>query len=207
MKVLLLNGSPHMKGCTFTALSEAAKTLEAQGIETEIFQMGSRAMQDCIACGHCFKAGKCVFDDDGVNVFAEKARTADGFIFGSPVHYAHPSGRVQSFLTRLFFSNGALFAHKPGAVVVSARRAGTTASLDVLAKYLHISEMVQVGSTYWNMVHGNTPEEVRQDLEGLQTMRRLGSNMAWILKCIEAGRKNGIDAPAPEEKVYTNFIR
>ncbi len=206
MKVLLLNGSPRANGCTFTALSEVARILNEEGIQTEILQAGNKPLQDCIACRRCKDTGRCVFDDV-VNEWIAKAEDADGFVFGTPVYYAHPSGRVLSLLDRLFYAGGRAFQHKPGAVVASARRAGTTASLDVMQKYLGISQMPVVSSTYWCMVHGNSPDEVRQDLEGLQTMRNLGRNMAWLIKCIAAGREKGIEAPAAEYNVMTNFIR
>lgn len=206
-KVLLLNGSCNENGCTFTALSEVAEALNREGIETEIFQLGKEAQRDCIGCGACAKLGHCVFDDDKVNTFVEKAKEADGFVFGTPVYYAHPSGRVLSFLDRAFYSGKAAFAFKPGAAVASARRAGTTASLDVLNKYFTISNMPVVSSSYWNMVHGNKPEEVKQDLEGLQVMRGIGQNMAWLLRCIEAGKLAGVERPQGEQKVKTNFIR
>ncbi|MDE7164276.1 MAG: flavodoxin family protein [Clostridiales bacterium] len=207
MKVLLFNGSPRANGCTFTALGEVAATLNAEGIETEIIQLGNKPVRDCIGCGGCAGKGKCVFSDDGVNEWIEKAATADGFVFGSPVYYAHPDGRILCVMDRLFYAGGSNFRHKPGAVVVSARRAGTTASLDALTKHLTIAQMPVVSSTYWNMVHGKTPDEVKQDLEGLQTMRNLGLNMAWLLKCIKAGENAGIGKPQTEKKVMTNFIR
>ncbi|MCI6888533.1 MAG: flavodoxin family protein [Lachnospiraceae bacterium] len=206
-KVLLLNGSCNEHGCTFTALSEVAGALEKEGVETEIFQLGKAAIRDCIGCGACGKLGRCTFGDDCVNEFVAKAKEADGFVFGTPVYYAHPSGRVLSFLDRVFFSGGAAFAFKPGAAVASARRAGTTASLDVLNKYFTICRMPVVSSNYWNMVHGNRPEEVLQDQEGLQIMRGIGQNMAWMIKCIEAGKAAGIGYPETEPKVKTNFIR
>lgn len=206
-KVLLLNGSCKEQGCTYTALKEVALALEKEGIETEIFQLGKEPIRDCIGCGGCGRQGRCVFDDDKVNQFVEKAKTADGFVFGTPVYYAHPSGRILSFLDRAFYSGGSAFAFKPGASVASARRAGTTASVDVLNKYFTINQMPVVSSSYWNMVHGNTPEEVRQDLEGLQVMRGIGQNMAWMIRCIQAGKAAGIDHPEPEAKVRTNFIR
>lgn len=206
-KILLVNGSCNENGCTYTALSEVASVLEQEGLETEIFQLGKKAIRDCIGCGGCRKQGRCVFDDDPVNAFAALAGEADGFVFGTPVYYAHPSGRILSFLDRVFYSAGSAFAHKPGAAVASARRAGTTASIDVLNKYFTIAQMPVISSNYWNMVHGNTPEEVRQDLEGLQIMRGIGKNMAWLVKCIEAGRAAGIDCPQTEGKVRTNFIR
>ena len=207
MKVLMVNGSPHEKGCTMTALNEVARVLENEGIETEIIQLGKGPVRDCIACGGCGGKGRCVFNDDAVNEILEKAETADGFIFGSPVYYAHPSGRILSLLDRVFYAGSSAFHHKPGAVVVSARRGGTTASFDALNKYFGISQMPVVGSTYWNMVHGNTPEEVMQDEEGLQVMRNLGRNMAWLLKCIELGREGGVFAPEAEHAHRTNFIR
>lgn len=207
MKVLLFNGSPKANGCTFTALSEMASVLNAEGIETEIIQTGNKAFRDCIACGGCAGAGHCVFNDDEVNTWIDKAAEADGFVFGSPVYYAHPSGRILSLMDRMFYSGGRNFAQKPGAVVVSARRAGTTASLEAISRHLTINQMPVVSSTYWNMVHGNTPDEVRQDEEGLRTMRNLARNMAWLIKCIEAGKTNGIVAPTAEHGNPTNFIR
>ncbi|MDE5891753.1 MAG: flavodoxin family protein [Acetatifactor sp.] len=205
MKVLLLNGSANQKGCTYTALEEIGRTLQAEGIDYEIFQIGGRPVRDCIGCGQCTEQG-CVFTDDLVNTFVQKAREADGFVFGTPVYYAHASGRILSFLDRAFYSSKDAFIHKPAAAVASARRAGTTASLDDLNKYFGISHMPTVGSSYWNMVHGNRPEEVLQDAEGLQTMRNIAHNMAWLLKCIEAGRGQGI-TPQVESGNWTNFIR
>ena len=184
MKVLLVNGSPHQRGCTYTALEEVAKTLEENGIETEIFQVGNKPINGCIGCGVCKKKGEC-FMDDKVNEFAKKAKDADGFVFGSPVHYAAASGALTSFLDRVFYSAGRYMQFKPAASVASARRAGTTATLDQINKYATISNMPLVSSQYWNMVHGFTPEDVKKDLEGMQTMRTLGRNMAWLLKCIE----------------------
>lgn len=207
MKVLLLNGSTRKNGCTYVALSEVAKALNAEGIETEIVQMGAGAVRECIGCNQCVGKGKCVFADDVVNEWLEKAKTADGFVFGSPVYYAHPTGQLLSVLDRLFYAGGSLFAHKPGAAVVSARRAGTTASLDVLNKYFTDAQMPVVSSTYWNMVHGPAPELVGQDLEGLQTMRNLGRNMAWLLKCIQAGKQQGVTPPTAETAHWTNFNR
>lgn len=204
MKALLINGSPHEAGCTYTALSEVEKALSAQGIETEILWLGNGPVRDCIGCHGCKGIGKCVFRDDIVNVILEKAEACNGFVFGTPVYYAHPSGRVLSVLNRVFYAGGRAFAHKPGAAVVSARRGGTTASFDVMNKYFTISQMPVVSSTYWNMVHGNSPEEVRQDAEGMQTMRNLGTNLAWLMKCIAA---SGIPAPEAERGAFTNFIR
>lgn len=205
MKVLLLNGSANQKGCTYTALEEIGRTLQAEGIDYEVFQMGGQPVRDCIGCGQCTELG-CVFADDLVNAFVQKAREADGFVFGTPVYYAHASGRILSFLDRAFYSSKDAFVHKPAAAVASARRAGTTASLDDLNKYFGISHMPTVGSSYWNMVHGNRPEEVLQDAEGLQTMRNIAHNMSWLLKCIEAGREQGI-VPQVESGNWTNFIR
>lgn len=206
MKVILLNGSPKAKGCTFTALSEVAEALEKNGIETEIFHVGTEAVRGCMACGSCSKLGKCAYEDS-VNRFVEKAKTADGFVIGSPVHYAAASGAITSFLDRAFYSGKPYLEYKPGAAIVSCRRAGSTAALDQLTKYFTISNMPVVSSQYWAMVHGSNPEQVKQDLEGMQTMRVLGSNMAWLLKVIEAGDKAGINKPEKEDRVFTNFIR
>ena len=208
MKVLLVNGGPHKNGCTYTALTEIEKELNKEGIDTEIFWIGVKPIPGCIACGKCHKNGKCSFNDI-VNVFAEKCRKADGFIFGTPVHYASASGAISSFMDRLFFStssNPDLFRLKPAAAIVSARRAGTTATYDQLNKYFGINQMPIISSRYWNMVHGSTPEEVRQDEEGMQVMRILGRNMAYYLKCQEAGRKVGIELPKQENITFTNFI-
>ena len=204
MKVLLLNGSPHEKGCTYTALREVETALNDCSVETELLWLGNGHVRDCIACHACRKAGKCAFDDDVANEIIEKAAACDGFVFGTPVYYAHPNGRIFSILDRVFFAGGRNFAHKPGAAVCSARRGGTTATFDALNKYFTISQMPVVSSTYWNMVHGNSPDEVRQDAEGLQTMRNLGRNMAWLLQCIE---RSGIPAPAAERGNWTSFIR
>ncbi|MBR2593004.1 MAG: flavodoxin family protein [Firmicutes bacterium] len=211
MKVLLINGSPHKNGCTYTALSEVANALEKEGIETEIFWIGIKPIAGCIACGNCERNGKCVFDDV-VNECREKAKDFNGFIFGSPVHYASAGGAITSFMDRLFFSdmyinNSDTFRLKPAACVVSARRSGTTATFDQLNKYFTINEMPIVSSRYWNMVHGMTPEEVMQDEEGLAVMRTLGKNMAYMLKCIDAAEKAGVPLPEREEPVSTNFIR
>ncbi len=206
MKVLLVNGSPHEAGCTYTALSEVGEALRAEGVDTEMIWLGNKPVEDCIACGKCRELGKCVFDDV-VNELIGRAKEADGFVFGSPVYYAHPSGRVLSALDRAFYAGKAAFAGKPGASVVSARRGGTAASYDVLNKYFGISSMPVVSSTYWNMVYGNTPDEVRRDAEGMQTMRNLGRNMAYLIKCIAAGRAAGIEAPAQETAAKTNVIR
>ena len=206
MKVLMLNGSCNPKGCTYTALTEVGKALSSQGIDYEIVQLDGGPVRDCIGCNQCSKNG-CVFTDDGVNDFIAKARQADGFVFGTPVYYAHPSGRVLSFLDRVFYAGGSAFAGKPGAAVASARRAGTTASLDALGKYFGISNMVTVGSTYWNMVHGMVAADTKEDKEGLQVMRNLARNMIWLVRAIEAGKKAGIPYPQEETGIFTNFVR
>ena len=206
MKVLLVNGSPHKNGCTDTALREVAGALQAEGIDAEIFWIGNEPVGGCIACGGCAKAGKCVFGGT-VNEFAEKAKEADGFVFGTPVHYAAASGNMTSFLDRLFYSQGRKLAGKPAAVVVSARRGGTTAAYEQLLKYPGICQMPIISSCYWNMVHGSCAEEVEQDLEGLRTMRVLGHNMAYFLHCLAAGRAAGVPLPPEEPPARTNFIR
>lgn len=206
MKVLLINGSPHEAGCTYTALSEAAAALRECGVETEIYQVGKSFVRGCIGCGGCAKLGRCVFQDDTVNRAIEAAKEADGFVFGTPVHFAAASGAITSFLDRFFMACPNL-AYKPGAAVASCRRGGASAALDQINKYFTIRNMPVVSSNYWNMVHGNTPEEVRRDEEGMQTMRMLGRNMAWMLKCIEAGAAAGIAIPKQEAKIKTNFIR
>ena len=194
MKVLLVNGSPHKEGCTYTALKEVEKELIAAGVETEVIWLGVKPISGC-----------CI--EDGVNEFLDKAEKADGFVFGSPVHYAALSGALTSFMDRAFYGKGKVFRYKPAAGIVSARRGGTTAAFDQVNKYFTISSMPVVSSKYWNMVHGNTPEQVLQDEEGMQVMRELGRNMAWLLKCIEAGRAAGIPDPIKEKPVMTNFIR
>ncbi len=208
MKVLMVNGSSKPNGCTATALQEIAKVLREEGIDSEIVCLGGQPLRDCIGCLGCMKLdGQCAFNDDCINEILEKAKTCDGFIFGTPVYYAHPSGRVLSALDRMFYAGKKYFMHKPGAAIASARRAGTTASIDALNKYFTIAEMPVVSSSYWNMVHGNKPEEVLQDAEGLQVMRNLGRNMAWLLKCLEAGRNTGVAVPVNEYDNKTNFIR
>lgn len=208
MKVLLINSSPHFDGTTATALHTIAAILEKNNVETEIFQIPTEPIRDCIACLQCRKhPGKCAFDDGGVNLFLEKAKDADGYIFGSPVYYAHPSGRILSFLDRAFYANTAVFSHKPAAAVACARRAGTTASIDVLNKYFTIAQMPVVSSTYWNMVHGVGKEDALMDAEGLQTMENLANNMLWMLRCIDIAKQNGILPPDNPKKLRTNFIR
>ncbi|MDY5871240.1 MAG: flavodoxin family protein [Suilimivivens sp.] len=206
MKVLLINGSPNEKGCTYTALSEVAATLNENGVETEIASIGKQPIRGCIGCGGCAGKRRCVFGDDIVNSMIEKMEQADGLIIGSPVYFASPNGNLMSMLDRFFYAGGC-FAHKPAAAVASARRAGTTVTLDDMNKYFGIRQMPVVSSTYWNMVHGSKPEDVKKDEEGLQTMRNLGRNMAWLLKCIAAGKENGVEPPMSENTNRTNFIR
>ena len=204
MKVLLVNGSPHEKGCTYTALAEVEKSLHRAGIGTKWFQLGKKAVHGCVACGACRKTGKCVFDDDGCNTLAALLREADGVVIGSPVYYAGPNGALCALLDRVFYSSGSAFDGKPGAAVVSCRRGGASAAFDRLNKYFTISNMPVVPSQYWNSIHGNTPEEALQDLEGLQIMRTLGSNMTYLLRQKEAARQ---PYPEREDRVSTNFIR
>ncbi|MBR2442208.1 MAG: flavodoxin family protein [Clostridia bacterium] len=205
MKVLLVNGSLHEKGCTYTALCETAKALNANGVETEIYWIGQKGIKGCTGCVACKKTGKCVIDDS-VNEFVEKAAAADGYIFGSPVYYASAAGSLVSFMDRVFYSGARYLAYKPAAAVVSCRRAGASTTFDVINKYFTINNMQVVGSNYWNEIHGNKAEEALQDEEGLQTMRVLGNNMAWLLKCIELGKQAGLE-PVKEKKIATNFIR
>lgn len=212
MNILMVNGSPHEKGCTYTALEEVGKGLQEQGASYEIFQVGARPIRDCIGCWKCQGNG-CIFRDDSDDIihrFLEKAAQADGFVFGSPVYFAHPSGQILSFLDRVFLSSSIgeeypLFAGKPGAAVVSARRGGTTASVDVLNKYFGIASMPIVPSTYWNMVHGMTPEEVKKDLEGLQTMRNIGRNMAWMIKGFQKQQQESAFSNHVEATYRTDF--
>lgn len=206
MKVLLVNGSPHEKGCTFTALSEAAAELERNGIETELVWIGNGPVRGCIGCGGCAKLGRCAFDDDALNGILEKVKTADGYIFGAPVHYAAMAGAMSCVLDRLFMAGGKYMRFKPAAGVCSARRAGTTATYDEFNKYFGINRMIGVPSQYWNMVHGSCAEDVKKDAEGMQIMRTLGKNMAWLLKALECAKANGVDVPEQEPAVKTNFI-
>ena len=206
MKVLLLNGSPHEKGCTYTALSEVAAALEEGGVTAEILWLGASPASGCLGCGGCRRTGLCV-RGDVVNDIIAKLDECDGLVVGSPVHYAAASGQITGVLDRLFYAAGGKLRLKPGAAVVSARRGGTTAALDQLNKYFTINQMPVVSSRYWNMVHGNTPDEVRQDLEGMAIMRTLGRNMAWLIKSIAAGKAAGLEEPEAEPAVKTNFIR
>ena len=206
MKVLLLNGSPHAQGCTYTALNEVGATLKKHGIDTELLHVGTRPVAECIACGSCKGGAPCIFDD-GVNALAARLEEFDALVVGAPVYYAGPSAQVCAFLDRLFYSAGGKLTGKPAAAVVSCRRGGASAAFDRLNKYFSINSMPIVTSQYWNQVHGNRPEEVLQDEEGLQTMRTLAENMAWLLRCIEAGKAAGVPAPVYEPKRPTNFIR
>jgi multimeric flavodoxin WrbA len=210
MKVLLVNGSPHKNGCTFTALSEVAKSLNEAGVETEIFWIGNKPIRGCIDCKMCAKKLRCTFDDS-VNEFLSKAKDFDGFVFGSPVHWASAGGAITSFMDRAFYADlqGQLncFQLKPAAAIVNARRAGTTAAWDQLNKYFAFMQMPIISSRYWNMTHGFTPDDVRKDLEGMQIMRILGRNMAFFLKCKEMALNAGLQLPKQEEYIYTNFIR
>ncbi len=207
MKVILVNGSANKQGNTYLSLAEVAKVLNREGIDTEIIQLGGAPIRDCIGCGRCRELAKCVFADDAVNDFVEKAATADGFVFGTPVYYAHPSGRILSFLDRAFYSGGKNFRHKPACSIAVARRAGTTASFDVLNKYFGICQMPIAGSTYWNNTHGGAPGEALKDEEGIQTMRNLALNLSWLIKSIDCAKRNGIPLPVAETGARTNFIR
>ncbi|UFH65279.1 flavodoxin family protein [Clostridium cadaveris] len=204
MKVLLINGSPHKNGCTFTALNEVAGSLNKNGIESEIIHIGTKAIQGCIACGRCRETGKCAFRDEVYNELFEKIQEADGVVVGSPVYYAGPNGSLCAMLYRLFYSGSRYMTNKPAAAVVSCRRGGASATFDRLNKYFTINQMPVVSSQYWNSVHGNTPEEVKQDLEGLQIMRTLGNNMAWMIKTMKDAKYT---LPEREKRVSTNFIR
>ncbi len=210
MKVLLVNGSPHEKGCTYTALCEVAKTLKEENVETDFFWIRNKALSGCLACRKCAQLHKCVINDR-VNEFLEIADEYDGFIFGTPVHWGAAGGAITSFLDRAFYADFCggrnSFYLKPAAAVISARRAGTTATYDQMNKYFGLLQMPIVSSRYWNMVHGATPEDVHQDIEGLQIMRILGRNMAFFLKCKEIGLKNGVTLPKQEATTFTNFIR
>ena len=208
MKVLLINGSPRGEKCTYTALKIIGDELNKNGVDYEIFNIGSKPIQGCIGCGGCSSNnGHCVFDSDPVNVCIDKMSECDGIIIGSPVHYAAASGAITSFMDRLSYAGGSKLSFKPGAAIVSCRRGGASAAYDQLNKYFGILNMPIVSSNYWNMVHGNTPEEVLEDEEGVQTMRVLGRNMAWILKSIDTAKKNGVCPPEAEAKITTNYIR
>ena len=212
MKVLLVNGSPNRTGCTYTALAEIADILQKEGIKSEIFWIGNKPIAGCIACHSCERTGRCFVKNDKVEEFLTLARQADGFIFGSPVYYASANGSLTAFMDRAFISelvgnDNRAFYLKPAAAVVSARRAGTTSTFDQLNKYFTLHQMPVISSVYWNMVHGDTPDEVRQDKEGLWTMRVLARNMAYFLRCKEAADNAGIALPEQETPVFTNFIK
>lgn len=207
MKVILINGSPHETGCTFTALKEIADVLEKNNIETEIIWLGTKPISGCIGCNYCIKNNNRCFIHDKVNEFLDKAEQADGFVFGSPVHFAGASGALTSFLDRSFYGRAKIFSSKPCASVVSCRRGGATAAFDQINKYALMSNMYVVGSSYWNQIHGTNSKEAEKDLEGIQTMRNLGENMAYLLKCLEIANKNNIHKPKIENKEKTNFIR
>lgn len=207
MKVLLLNGSPRGEKCTYTALKIAAEEIEKSGIETEIVNIGNSPIQGCIGCGGCAGKGKCVFENGGVNEFIEKIKECDGIILGSPVHYASAGGAFTSFMDRVSYAGGKYMAYKPGAAVVSCRRGGASATFDQINKYFSILNMPIVSSNYWNMVHGGSPEDVYKDEEGVQTMRILGKNMAWLVKSISAAKEKGINIPEAEVKIKTDYIR
>ena len=210
MKVLLINGSPHEHGCTYRALCEIEHTLRGEGIDTEIFRLGAAPIRGCTGCGACarMKQNRCVHDDDAVNRALEKCADADGFVFGSPVHYASAGGEITCLMDRMFYAGSGLMRGKPAAAIVSARRAGTTAAIDQLNKYFTITGMPIVPSQYWPMVHGAAPGDVEKDEEGLQIMRQLARNLAWMVKSFALAREHGILPPAPEsERKRTNFIR
>ena len=204
MHVLLFNGSPHQKGCTYTALSVVKKALEESGATAEILWIVQKAVQGCIACNKCEELDRCVFRDEVYNAAIEKLEKADGVIFGSPVYYGGANGSLTALMARLFYSKGELLSGKPAAAVVSCRRGGATATFQQLNQFFYLAQMPVVSSQYWNDVHGNTPEEVLQDAEGLQTMRVLGRNMAWLIRSIRQGQ---VPPPVQEERVFTNFIR
>ena len=207
MKVLLINGSPKEDGCTFTALSALEIMLKQEGLETEIYSIGNQAVHGCADCLECLDTGYCAYNDDCVNEIITKIQQADGLIIGSPVYFAAANGVLDALLDRVFYAARDSFAHKPAAAIATARRAGTSTTIDQLNKYFTISQMPIVPSRYWNMVHGSCPEDVMQDKEGLQTMRNLGRNMAWLIKCINAGKENGISVPDNEKVQRTSFIR
>ena len=206
MKVLMINGSPHREGCSKLALDEMKRVFAAEGIETELIELGAGPVSGCTACGVCRKTGVCAVDD-AVNGAIKKLEAADALVVATPVHYASPAGALLAFLDRMFYAGGAKFAHKPAAAIACARRAGTTASLDVINKYFTISQMPVVSSTYWNQLYGSCQADAAQDAEGLQTARNLAGNMAWLMKCIAAGKAAGVTPPTAERGNVTNFIR
>jgi len=207
-KVLLINASPHENGCTFTALDKIRAELAKRGAESDLFWLGIRPIADCVACRQCKETGRCALSyRDPVNETIDRLDEYDAIVAGSPVYYSGPSGQACAFLDRLFFSAGGRMAGKIGASVVSCRRGGGTAAFERLNQYFLMNNMVVAGSQYWNVVHGNTPDEVRQDAEGLQVMRSLAANIAWLMKCLDAARQAGIESPQYEPRLRTNFIR
>ena len=204
MKVLLINGSPHANGCTYTGLKHVAGVLKERGIDTEIIHIGAKPVGGCVACEKCSETGRCVFDDI-VNIVLKKIEKADAIVFGAPVYFASPNGSMIAFMDRLF--NAGNFNHKPACVIASARRGGCSASLDVLNKYPTYHRMPLVSGDYWPIIHGNTPAEVEQDLEGIYTLEVMAKDLAWIMKCIEAGKEEGILPEVDNKTVWTNFIR
>lgn len=205
MKVLMINGSPHKEGTTYRALKEIADTLQVNGVDSEILTIGNMEIGGCKACGYCSKTGKCV-KDDVVNQVISKIEDADGLVIGSPVYYAGLNGTLKSLLDRVFYARKG-FDGKPAAAIAVARRAGTTSTVDIINKYFMISNMPVVSSQYWNMVFGSNAEQATLDQEGMQTMRTLANNMAWLIKCIKAGKDNGVDIPEREKTTRTNFIK
>ena len=207
MKVLIINGSTHENGTTAAALKIVADELKAQGVDSETVCLGTAAVHSCMGCMSCRKTGRCVFGDDPVNAIGEKIKEADGYVFGAPVHYASPAGAMVALMDRLFYVYGGYMKFKPAASVVAARRAGTTASYDVLNKYIQINSMLQVPSTYWNMAFGANGEEMPRDEEGVSVMRAIGSNMAWLIKLLDGAKNTALEKPVIIEKARTNFIR
>lgn len=206
MKVLIVNGSPHQNGTTMASINEMISVFNEAGIDTEVFQLGNKPLADCVGCGYCRKNEGCVIKDDSVNEFVGKAKDADGFVFATPVYYAHPTGRIMSFLDRVFYSGSKNFQFKVGAAIAVSRRGGEVASYDVLNKYFGISQMPIASSTYWNVSHGAVAKDAPGDEEGLQTMRNLARNMIWMMRCIEAGKNAGVELPASERTYKTNFV-
>lgn len=207
LKVLLVNGSQHKAGCTHTALGVVGNELERLGVATEEFWCGSKPIMGCHGCGHCKESLQCWYGQDTVNEFLQKVDGADGFVFGTPVHFAGASGFIKPFMDRAFCSKAQIYFNKPAAAIVSCRRGGALGGWDDINRYFTISNMPVVSSQYWNEVHGNTPDEVMRDEEGLQIMRQLARNMAWMLRCIEAGKAAGVALPEHETPIKTNFIR
>lgn len=207
MKVLLINGSPKDDGCTFTALSALEIMLNQEGLETEIYNIGNQAVHGCADCLECLKTGLCAYNDDSANEIIAKIQEADGLIIGSPVYYAAVNGALNALLDRVFYAAGSTFAHKPAAAIASARRAGTSTTIDQLNKYFGVSQMPIVTSTYWNNIHGRRSGHIAQDQEGLQTLMNLARNMAWMLRCIEAGKEKGVMPPEPITGARTDFYK